>query len=268
MDKLSIYSNGGITPYAKKTDEKLYELEQPTINVLKRFGRSNVSLTLHTSMVYGFAIHLPYSMDIEQEEYVPGDFLNIEPHDVNENVWFKEKDRRTYFNAMVNWGDSFKSGMLLQICFIFQQMLLGNISIDYSYNEQDYKRLGIDKLTSNEKYNKNFFDILSRLPLYYQYVVSSSDVPDRRKRLEKVYSQMCQGIEMRVGGFRKTDVNGNVVIEQEAAISWSPWRDVEMLVYWDNVTFFDGLKLDITKQIKEEQLKSYNKPKNGNLLFK
>lgn len=47
-------------------------------------------------MVYSFARHLPYSMDIEQPEYVPADFLNMIPHDVEENNWFKYDDRRTF----------------------------------------------------------------------------------------------------------------------------------------------------------------------------
>jgi len=42
----------------------------------------NPTLSLYTSMVYGFANHFPYSMDIEQPEYVPADFFNMIPNDV------------------------------------------------------------------------------------------------------------------------------------------------------------------------------------------
>ena len=72
-------------------------------------------------MVYGFAHKLPFSMDIEQLKYMPADFLNMELFDVDANNWFKYDDRRTFFNAMVNWGDTFKTGMMLQMCSFFSK---------------------------------------------------------------------------------------------------------------------------------------------------
>ena len=72
MENLSIIKS-------QNTNDDLYAMEAPLLEKYEKRGYKNPSLTLHGSMVCGFANHLPYSMDIEQPEYVPGDFLNIEP---------------------------------------------------------------------------------------------------------------------------------------------------------------------------------------------
>lgn len=78
----------------KQYDKELQSYELNWIDKLineidKENNYNNPSLSFYTSMVYGFANNLPYSMDIEQPEYVPSDFLNMEPFDVEENNWFK-----------------------------------------------------------------------------------------------------------------------------------------------------------------------------------
>lgn len=228
----------------------------------------NPSVTIIASMVYGFAFHLPYSMDIEQEEYVPGDFLNIEPVDVNENIWFKWSDRRTYYNTMLN-GDAHKSGILLQVCYIFQQMLLGNIST-CEITEKNFEKLA--NISQDDEYRGNFFEVLKRLPLYYQKVVSSKDNEERRHNLEEVYSEIEKNIGMRVGSFRRSevDINGKVYVKEEykPTILYPAWRDVELPIYFDRHTFFDGLELNLNKVIKAEQLEKYQALKNNPKLNK
>lgn len=222
----------------------------------------NYSLSFYTSMVYGFANHLPYSMDIEQPEYVPGDFLAMEPFDVEDNSWFKYDDRRTIFNSLVNWGDTFKSGMLLQMCNLFQKMLLGLIPSNLVITDDDFIRLKIDTLTTNPNYNRAFFEIFKMLPFYYQRVVNTSSNEERRLALEEIYRDMMNSIGGRIGGFRESNANGNVIRESEGFLL-NPNEDVSMLVYWDNITFTDGI-LEVTEAIKIEQLKKYNERKNNN----
>lgn len=200
MESLHVFENSENVAYVQATSEELHNLELPTLKKIRNFSRKNPSLSLHISMVYGFAKHLPYSMDINQEEYVPGDFLNLEPYDVNENSWFNYPDRRTIYNAMVHWGDTFKSGVLLQVCFIFQQMIIGNIPADYKVRDEDYELLGISHLTNNEEYNRSFFEILLMLPTFYQNVISTSNNDERRQKLDEMYESICEKIEMRVGG--------------------------------------------------------------------
>lgn len=51
-------------------------------------------------MVYGFANNLPYSIDINQPEYVAADFLNISPYAVESNNRFKNNNGKTFFQVM------------------------------------------------------------------------------------------------------------------------------------------------------------------------
>ena len=254
---MSDINNGLIV--RKSTSADLYAIEEPYINEYKERGVRNPSLTLYGSMVDGFASHLPYSMDIEQEEYVPGDFLNLEPFDVEENNWFKWEDRRTIYNAMYRWSDTRRSGILLQTCYVFQQMLLGNISPDIIIDEDKYYELGIHKFTYDEEYNRRFFETLKKLPDYYKRVMYSTSKEERRKNLEEVYKDICANVQNLVGGFRETDGKGNIVRESKADIAWPAWRDVEMIVDANYNTIYDGLKLGLTKEIKNKQLDNMQK---------
>ena len=222
---------------------------------------SNPSLSFYTSMVYGFANNLPYSMDIEQPEYVPADFLNMEPFDVEENNWFKWEDRRTYFNAMVRWGDTFKTGMMLQMCSLFQKMLLGQFPTHFELKEEDYVGWGIEAMTKNKEYNRCFFETLKSLPSYYERVTSASNNDERRKVLEEIYAEIVYRIAERYGGLKETGADGEVIREVKGTLPIRPAKDIEMLVYWDRIDYFDGIP-DVIASIKEEQLKKYigNKP--------
>ena len=218
---------------------------------------SNPSLTLFGSMLYDFAYKLPYSMDIEQEEYVPGDFLNLEPYDVDENRWFKFSDRRTLFNAMEH-TDARRSGILLQVCFIFQQMLLGKVT-PYELSDSDYERTRISK--RDEEYNRNFFTVMKKLPEYYLKVISANTNEERRKILDEVYDEMRYYIGMRVGSFRKSEIHDGVEVitrDRKATIPYAPYLDIEMIL--DHSGFYNMYFRDLTNKIKEEQLKNYQKP--------
>lgn len=235
-------------------------IESVLKNCNKRSMYRNPTASLYTSMVYGFANHLPYSMDIEQPEYVPADFLNMVPYDALENNWFKWDDRKTFFIALVNWGDTYKTGMLLQMCNVFQKMILGQFQSDFILREEDYINLDIDSMTKDKEYNRNFFEILKSLPDWYRKLVSATDNDKRRKVLEEMYADIMNKIAARYGTVRKTEVGEKVITfkESKGTTIIRPSKDVEMLVYWDDITFHDGIP-DIIEGIKQEQLINYNK---------
>ena len=232
--------------------------------VSKNFNKRNIyrnpTASLYTSMVYGFAKHLPYSMDILQPEYVPADFLNMTPHDVEENNWFKWENKRTFFNSLIHWGDTFKTGMLLQMCSLFQKMLLGEFPHNFVLKEEDYIGLGIDTMTSDKEYNRCFFETLKSFPDYYQKIDITVNNEERRKVLEEMYLDMINKLTARLGSFKETDISGNTIKESKGSVPTRPYKDISMLVYWDNITFHDGIP-DIIQAIKEEQLKRYNNSK-------
>lgn len=252
-NSLVVYNGSSSVAYGEIISNELQNLCEPFLMAYRERGLRNPSLTLYTSMVYGFAKHLPYSMDIMQPEYVPGIFLDMEPKDVNENNWFKWEDRRTFFNSMIRWGDTFRSGMLLQVCYLFQEMLLGNVPSDYVLDKESFYNLGIDKFTSNMKYNRNFFSVIQTLPHYYQLVTQAKTQEERRKQLENMYEAVCIGIENRVGGFAEYNEDGSVKRKYEANIRWDAYRDVELRIYFEGITWYDGVK-ELIAQIKEEQL--------------
>lgn len=221
----------------------------------------NPSLSLYTSMVYAFANRLPYSMDIEQPEYIPADFLNMMPYDVEENNWFKWEDRRTFFNSMIRWRDTFKTGMILQMCNVFQKMILGQFPSNFDLKEEDYSAWGINLMTDNEEYNRRFFETLKSLPDYYKEIISADNNEARRVVLDQMYTDIIHKIASRAGGFKEEDSKGNLIRESKGSALVMPSNDVKMLVYWENITFHDGIP-SVIEAIKQEQFEKYisNKP--------
>ena len=247
---------GNIIVSTKDSSLQVYEDEWLKNEKDSFYSTENLSLIFYTSMVYGFAKHLPYSMDIEQPEYVPADFYNMEPLDVDTNDWFKWDDRRTFFNTMVNGSETFRTGMLLQMCAIFQKMLLGQFPHDFELEESDYVDWGIDVMTRNMDYNREFFEMLKSLPMHYKNVVNATTNDERRKCLDEMYEEIMYRISSRVGGFRETYDNGNIVNDFPATIPLWPDYDVSLIVYSYKVRYYDGIA-SVIKKVKREQLKKY-----------
>ena len=199
------------------------------------------------SLVYKFARKLPYSMDYLDENFIPGDFLNVTPTQKNNRIF---KYYNNIYGQMIDWGDSLKSGVLLQVCVIFQKMLCGIVPHDYELKDEDFSNLGISNMTSNQEYNYNLFETLKKLPEYYTIVNASSNIEDRRKALDEIYLLMKNQIGQKVGGMRRTEVNGSIIKIQEskAITNWSPYRDLEMLYCFSNI---DGYGMDCSELINK-----------------
>lgn len=186
------------------------------------------------SMVYEFSRKLPYSMDYKDKDFVPGVFLNLSPSTSNKYIF---KDYDNLYKEMLSWSDTFKSGILLQVCFIFQKMLMGEFPNDYQLKDEDYYNFGISEITTDKEYNHYLFEMLKSLPDFSMRVNSASDADDRREILEEIYALMQQRIGQKVGGFRRTTIEGDLITirENKATISWQPYRDLEMLYYFQNI---------------------------------
>lgn len=214
------------------------------------------------SVVYEFAVKLPYSMDYLDEQYVAGDFLNVGVPN-SKNSIFKYYD--SIYKKMIDWGDSLKSGVLLQACLIFQKMLMHEFPNNYVLNEDDYYNLGINNMTSSEKYNHDLFEILKELPEYYKKVNLANSKEDRRRIVEEVYKDMQNTIGQKVGGYRKTERIDDVEITQHrpATINWSPYQDLKMVYYFDHIENYGidctllnkSIEKNITKEIGNNDVK-------------
>ncbi|MCI8352373.1 MAG: hypothetical protein HFJ58_01945 [Clostridia bacterium] len=199
------------------------------------FDRYCMSDTTHTEgeyiarMAYEFAEGLPYSMDIEQTEFVPADFINMTPSNFESDRFFKWEDQRTIYTAMTSDRETFKSGILLQVCAIFQKMLLGQFPTNYKVREEDYTNNGIDRMTPDQDYNMRFFEALSSLPQYYNTMLNIKDIKERRTALDTIFEKMQQSIANRVGGMKYTDSEGNTT-EVKPSVVWKPKFDLCMIL--------------------------------------
>lgn len=82
-------------------------------------------------------------MDYLDKDYVLGDFLNLGVPN-SERGLFKWYD--SIYKKMIDWGDSLKSGVLLQACLIFQKMLMGQFP-------NDYKKVNSARLRKKEEWH-------------------------------------------------------------------------------------------------------------------
>lgn len=207
-------------------------------NELKNFGEINQISDdeVICSIVYEFASKLPYSMDYIDKDFVPGLFLNVSP--MNPSKWiFKEYN--SLYQKMITWSDTRKSGILLQICVIFQAMLIGQFSNNYQLTEEDFHNLGINQMTSDDEYNRFLFETLEMLPEYCMKLNSTKTTDERRKMLDDIYTTILDRVGQKIGGFRKTSIDGNIISVQEhkATIRLFPHRDLEMLYYFEGIRF-------------------------------
>jgi len=206
------------------------------------------------SLVYKFAKNLPYSMDYKDEKYVPVDIYNFSSSIKNNSI-FKYHD--SLYKKLISWGDSFKSGILLQVCFIFQKMLNNEFPNNYKLDEQYYYNWGINNMTENEQYNRCFFEILNTLPTYYKMINSTESQIERRQILDKIYMIIKNKIGQKVGGYKITEVIGNVekIKEFEPTINWSPYRDLEMVYSFEYMNCYDINCEEFINDVKNKRKK-------------
>ena len=187
------------------------------------------------SMVYKFAKNLPYSIDYLDEDFTLGDFINYIPSNSNKYLF---KDYGSIYNKMINWSDTLVSGIQLQVCNIFQKMLISNKSDNYNLSDEDYYNYGFDKLTSMEYYNKSIFNLLRRLPYCVKQVNVRDNVNNRRKVLDDVYKYIWDVTNYVVKNAKEDIVSGNVVIFGETVghyHRWKPSQDLEMTFYFERI---------------------------------
>ena len=179
------------------------------------------------SMVYKFAKNLPYSMDYLDDDFIPS----------NSNKYLF-KDYGNIYSKMINWSDTLVSGIQLQVCNIFQKMLLSNKYDNYSLSEEDYYNYGFDKLTSMEHYNKTIFNFFRVLPYYCTLVNSSDSVEDRRNKLDEVYGYIWQVTNNVIKKSNDVVISKDVIIlgkVVEYNHRWKPSQDLQMMFHFERI---------------------------------
>lgn len=189
------------------------------------------------TLVYHFAKNLPYSMDYKDPNFVLGDYMNFVPVDPKKYMFI---DYGSLYNKMIHWSDTIVTGVKLQVCSIFQKMLMSINPDKYQLDEEDFYLYGFDKLTGMEIYNKNVFNLLIDLPKYCRLVNSTDVMEERRKHLKTVY-EIIDKVTSHVEYVRRhnTEVCTDIVAVREEKVDfihgWSPEADLNMMYHFNNI---------------------------------
>lgn len=192
-------------------------------------------------LVWEFAKKLPYSMDYTDPEFVPGDFMNFVPENPKKYLFV---DYGSVYNKMLHWNDTIVNAVKLQVCNIFQKMLMTESVDRYQLEEIDFYTYGFDKLTGMDIYNRNIFKLLVDLPKYCVLVRNAGSTEERRKVLEQVYA-IIEKVTSYVEYTKKTNVevtNGVEVVAEELVQfvhGWRPYQDLEMLFHFNYIDIWD-----------------------------
>ncbi len=196
-------------------------------------------------LVYEFASKLPYSMDYADPDFVLGDFINFVPSQPKKFLFV---DYGCLYNKMIHWGDTVVNGIKLQVCNIFQKMLMSEDVDRYQLEEIDFYTYGFDKLTSMDIYNHNVFKLLIDLPKYCVLVRNASTQEERRAVLKSVY-EVIDKVTSYVEYHKRNKIevaDGVEVLKEDVTKfvhGWSPKQDLEMLYTFNYLKVFD---LDIS----------------------
>ena len=238
--------------------EKFSLINNDIGNLLIDFGKKNQMFEEEVicSIVYEFARKLPYSIDYKDNDFVHGIFLNVAPVNPSKLVF---KDYGNLYNIMFKWNDTKKSAILLKVCSIFQAMLMGYISDDYQLKEEDFLKLGIDQITNNEEYNYLLFEALQMLSQYCIKLNSIDNSEERRKLLDEIFMIILDKVGQKIGGFRKTSTEDNVITinEHKATIKLLPHKDLAMLYYFENINLNSNVG-DLINNINKKFIKETN----------
>ena len=236
-------------------------------NIFSELGLTNenvdTELTL-CALVYRFASNLPYSMDYKDPDFVPGDFINFNPVNPKKYLFL---DYGNLYNKLIHWGDTILTGIQLQVCNIFQKMLLSNNEDKYQLTDEDYYFYGFDKLTSMELYNRSVFNLLLDLPKYSKMINACEDTEERRKSLDSVYAIISK-VTSYVEKIKCTQVeviDGIEMVREEIESYkhfWSPRADLEMMYYFNHINNYSNMPLDLViDTVKERMLEQSNVPR-------
>ena len=218
-------------------------------NMLSESGKAEEMIC---RMVYEFASKLPYSMDYMDPDFVPGDFLNMRPENPKKRIFI---DHGNLYNKLVSWSDTIVNGVKLQVCTIFQKMLMTEDTERYQLEEIDFYTYGFDKLTCMDIYNRNIFNLLVGLPKFCVLVRNAQTPEERRNVLKQVYEVID-----RVASYVEYTKTTNEVITEGVEVvdtsvvqfvhGWSPKQDLEMMYHFN---YLDVWNVDIRPLLQESR---------------
>ena len=230
-------------------------------NMLSESGKAEEMIC---RMVYEFASKLPYSMDYMDPDFVPGDFINMRPENPKKSIFI---DHGNLYNKLVSWSDTIVNGVKLQVCTIFQKMLMTEDTERYQLEEIDFYTYGFDKLTGMDIYNKNIFNLLVGLPKFCVLVRNAQTPEERRAVLKQVYEVID-----RVASYVEYTKTTNEVITEGIEVvdtsvvqfvhGWSPKQDLEMMYHFNYMDIWNINIRPLLNELRKQLTSGYPGLKN------
>ena len=230
-------------------------------NMLSESGKEEEMIC---RMVYEFASKLPYSMDYMDPDFVPGDFLNMRPENPKKSIFV---DHGNLYNKLVRLSDTIVNGVKLQVCTIFQKMLMTEDTDRYQLEEIDFYTYGFDKLTGMDIYNKNIFNLLVGLPKFCVLVRNAQTPEERREVLKQVYEVID-----RVASYVEYTKTTNEVITDGIEVvdtsvvqfvhRWSPQQDLEMMYHFNYMDIWNINIRPLLNELRKQLPSGYPGLKN------
>lgn len=190
-----------------------------------------------------FAKKLPYSLDKEDSDFLPCDFLFMGPSNPNIRLF---KENSNILNAMIGWGDTKRSGYLLQLFSIFQKMLQDKNFTISCFGELSGKYKDIDIIINSDYTNRYTNIIENSLPKYYNAFLAANKNAEKRKEvLDDMFEEFKYEIGSGSGDNKLVFVADSVVEKQrKRGFNFKPGDDLEMLLYFNGVNLDDDANVD------------------------
>ena len=176
-------------------------------------------------------------------------------------------DHGNVYNKLVSWSDTIVNGVKLQVCTIFQKMLMTEDTDRYQLEEIDFYTYGFDKLTGMDIYNKNIFNLLVGLPKFCVLVRNAQTPEERREVLKQVYEVID-----RVASYVEYTKTTNEVITDGIEVvdtsvvqfvhGWSPQQDLEMMYHFNYMDIWNINIRPLLNELRKQLPSGYPGLKN------
>ena len=206
-----------MSPFDFKESELVYDL----CSRHKSFWNEDPTSSFYLSLIASFtnSRNFPDSMDpMQKDKYVPlALFYNKKPSIINQRSFFKDSEYDTLYKRFTN-GYLVSEGVAIQLCTIFQRVLLGEIEPTETAMLDEF--ILLDCTNTYKRGKKDIVDrIINVMISNYGNIENAETLEERRAALSEIYTQVYSIVG-------SIDRIGNMVFGTRHKYSWE--RDNEI----------------------------------------
>ncbi len=185
--KEHIINDDYMTPFNFKESELVRDLSNRYKNNLNYDPTSSFYISIISSFVEDF----PYSMDpMQKDSYIPlALFYNKKPSIINQRSFFRYSDSKTLYKALTSNYSLTSTGVAIQLCAIFQRVLLGEIEPTEKAMLDEFLALDCTD-TYKRDYNDTIHGIINIMVSEFGNITDAKTMEERRSSLDKIYLQI------------------------------------------------------------------------------